>query len=315
MDMSLAMSFQERDGKVLLAIDKYDGVLAQRHLKELFWPSATQRAMEMRLLLLYRHSYLNRPTQEEVKQKPVPELVYWLGWRGAAWLAAERGVEVEPPKSENENQLRRLENQLRERGIRWRREPRWDQLAHDLAVVDVRMAVEKAVGIVPTLSLEAWVPESVFRVAPDVVEYQIRAKDGRMRKDRRGVVPDAYFMIVDEERQRRGLPARARMLLEVDMGTHDTGSFAREKVAAGLAYINSSVYRARFGKNSGRWLMVIAGEVRMKHLMEQARQAVGEGTGAFFFMTLGQVKAGNVLTEPLWWQVGKREPAALLSRE
>ncbi len=85
--------------------------------------------------------------------------------------------------------------------------------------------------------------------------------------------PDGYFTIVDSRRRSQGLPARARFLLELDMATHDTNSFFQEKVLAGVAYIKSPAYKSRLGHNSGRWLVVITGEVRMKHIMHQTQRA------------------------------------------
>ena len=53
------MLFTERDGRILHAIADYaDGVLAKRQLKELIWPAASVRAMEMRLTKLHRHGYV-----------------------------------------------------------------------------------------------------------------------------------------------------------------------------------------------------------------------------------------------------------------
>jgi len=306
-----SLRFQERDGEVLRAIYKYDGLLARRHIKSMFWPDASVRAMEMRLSALHHQSYLDWPTREQWRAKPIPEAVCWLGWKGVLWIADHQQLEVETPHPPNETQLRRLATRLREHGIRWLREPRWSQLAHDLAVVDFRLAVENAAGQTAFLILEEWIPEGTFHSQMDQVTYSVPDKQGNLHQEKRGVCPDGYFAIVDRRRQDQGLPARARLLLELDMATHDTGSFFQEKVVAGVAYMHSAAYEARFGHKSGRWLVITTGPLRMKHLMQQAQQVTGVNAQVFLFTTLELAKNVNVLTAPIWWQVGHEEPLPL----
>jgi hypothetical protein len=307
------MQFQDRDARLIESIYAYDGVLAGHHIQELFWPNATKRAMEMRLLPLCENGYLSRPTPEHRQTKALPEPVYWLGWRGMLHVASAKGLTVEPPKQQNENQLRIFEKCLRKHGIRWLREPRWSQLKHDLDVVDFRRAVEKAVANLPFLLLERWIPEGDFMSKSDFIEYKFRDADEKVRWAKKGVCPDGFFVIVDKRRQERNLPARARLLLEIDEASYDTKRFGREKGAAGLAYIVSAAYKARFGKNSGRWLVVTTGEERLKHLLKQTHQAVGEGARAFFFTTLEKMRKENVLTAPIWWQAGTKGPLRIIS--
>ena len=313
-DSQAAMRFQERDGAILQAIYSYDGVLARRHLKAMFWPDAGARAMEMRLSALYHQGYLNWPSAFQRRTQPIPEAICWLGWRGALWIAQLRGAEVTPPASLNETQLRTLAAKLRQLGIRWLREPRWSQLVHDLAIVDVRLAFESAVAVIPSLALERWVSEGEFLSQMDVVEFGLRSQDGSLRLMKRGVRPDAYCVILDGERLSQGLPARARLLLELDMATHDTGSFVREKAIAGVAYIRSPSYKSRFGHNSGRWLVVTTSAVRLNHLMQETRQALAVDAVVFWYTTLEQAKAGNVLTSPIWWRAGSDVPVSLFTQ-
>ena len=306
------MRFQERDGAILLAVYECDGVLARRHLKYMFFPDTTLRALQKRLSKLINNHYLARPTDQQRKTKPIPEPIYWLDWKGIIWVAGQNNVAVSPPANQGENQMRRLAKQLRDRGIRWVREPRWFQLSHDLAVVDFRLAVGRAISEVPSLSLEEWRHEGDFRSDGDTVRYQIMGRDGKVKQGKKRVYPDSYFVIVDQQRAAQGLLARARLLLELDNATHANERFGREKVAPGLAYIKSPEYKARFGANSGRWLVVTTGERRMRNLMRQTQQVAGAGATIFLFTTLDQIEAGNILTEPVWWQVGREEPISLL---
>jgi hypothetical protein len=303
------MRFQERDGQILQTLYDYDGVLARRHLKEMFWPKASWRAMEMRLSVLYHNSYLNWPSKEQWRTKPISEPVCWLGWKGILRVAEKRGLYIDEPAKVNETWLRKLERTLRQAGVRWQREPRWSQLAHDLAVVDFRLAVERDAGELPDISLEAWIPEGEFQSTMDVVEYEMKGKDGRVRQKKKGVRPDGFFLVSDEARRSRGEAFNARFLVEVDMGTHDNPSFGNEKAAPGAAYIQSPVYKARFGDNSGRWLVVTTGRIRMKNMMQQTEQT--GSAWAFLFTIFDQLETGNLFSAPFWWQAGKEGPVTL----
>ena len=76
------MRFRARDEDILNSIYEYGGVLAKRQLKEMFWPDSTCRAMEKRLSKLYHNGYIDWPNHEQRRTAPIPEPVYWLGWRG-----------------------------------------------------------------------------------------------------------------------------------------------------------------------------------------------------------------------------------------
>lgn len=308
------MRFQKRDGEIVMMVFQYGGVLARRQLKARFWPGATLRATQKRLAQLVGNSFLARPTNQQRRTQPIPEPVYWLAWKGAIWAAQQHGVAVAPPSNEGENQMRRFAKRLRDRGIRWLREPRWLQLPHDLAVVDFRLAIERSINEMPGLDIEAWRNESEFRSDGDTVAYRIVDRDGQVVRRTKRVYPDSYFVIMNRRRADQGLLARARFLLEFDSATHSNERFGREKVAPGLAYIKTPSYKARFGDNSGRWLVVTTGKRRRQNLMRQARQVAGPEAGVFLFTTSDQLAAGNVLQEPIWWQVGRTDPIPLISQ-
>ncbi|MGC9395646.1 MAG: replication-relaxation family protein [Anaerolineae bacterium] len=307
------MRFQTRDGEILSAIYYHDGILARRHLKARFWPTSTLRAGQKRLGKLVDNDYLARPTAEHRRVHPVPEPIYWLGWRGIIWIAGQQNVTVVPPANAGENQLRKLAKQIRNGGLHWLREPRWNQLAHDLAVIDFQLDVERDISTLPHLILETWQHEGIFRADGDVITYRIANRTGQMRKMERRIYPDSYFVIINHQRSKKGSFARARLLLELDNATHTNARFGREKVVPGLAYIRSKAYRMRFGDNSGRWLIVTTGATRMRHLMQQTQQVAGAGAGTFLFTTMEWLKNVNVLTDPVWHQVKQEQPVALFT--
>jgi hypothetical protein len=308
------MRFQTRDGELLQLIYDYGGVVAGRHIMAIFWPGKTLRAMQRRLAKLYKLDYIARPTREQWKTRPIPEAIYWLGWRGAGWIAEQSDVVVKASTAEsmNENQQRGLQVYLIKKGIYWYREPRWNQLTHDLQAIDFRLAVERAVAAFPTLTLEEWQHEGIFRTDTDVIEIRTKNRQGLIKERKKGVCPDGYFVIVDEQRLLRGQPARARHLMEIDSATHSNPKFGRDKVAPGIAYIHSQAYKERFGANAGRWLIQTSGQRRMRNLMQQTQRTAGDSSGFFYFTTEHLFfNSENVLTDPIWWQVGKQEPTSL----
>ena len=309
------MRFQARDYEILKAIYESDGVLAKRQLQQLFWSGMTPRAMEKRLAKLYYEGYLAWPSKEHWRSRPIPEPICWLDWKGILVVAGKRGVVIEPPDGINENKLRKLEKVLRDQGIRWTREPRWIQLEHDLAATDFKLSIEKAVAKSRSLLLAKWITDGTFRTDMDVIEFEIKGKNGENRTEKKGICPDGYFEIVDEKRKINGTPARARFLLEIDRSTHDNPSFGREKIVPGVAYIKSPAFKRRFGYNSGRWLIVTTGNTRMKNLMQQTLQLVGSFSKTFLFTTFDQLTNKNILTEPIWTQPGSNQPLALFADE
>jgi len=308
------MRFQKRDGEILKVIYNNDGVMAKRHLKRIFWQDKSWRAMEVRLSKLYSANYISWSNVKQRKIYPIPEPICWLGWKGALFIAGKCGVEVSPPTTMNENQMRVLQKKLRMHGIHWVREPRWSLLAHDISITNFRFAVQAGISQYPFLTLENWITESVFRSNPDKVSYEIKGRNGYSQWLKKGICPDAYFEVVDERRRMRGEPCKVRFLLELDMSTHDNPSFAMEKAVPGVAYIRSSAYKERFGNNTGRWLIVTNGnERRLRNLMDHTHKLIGPDIKLFFFTSLRSLVSNNALVSPIWCQTDINESTSLLT--
>ena len=306
--------FQQRDSVILKAIHDYDGVLARRHIKWLFWPDKGWRSMEKRLAKLYEADYVTWPSLDERKSHPIPEAILWLNWKGALYLAGKAGIFIETPNKINENQLRTFERKLKEQGFYWLRTPRWSQLGHDLKLVDIRLGIQDSLAEIDHLVLEEYINESTFRVHTDVVSYPLQKGDGSWVTRRRGVIPDGYFSVVDTNRRNQGQPHKARFLLEVDMATHDNPSFGNEKVLPGLAYLKSKAYRDRFGSNAGLWLVVTTGDRRMKNLIRQTLSKARSQQHPFLFTTFASLNSANFFRDPIWIQSDLERPKALIER-
>lgn len=306
-----AVRLKPRDMELFETIYDFDGIMSKRQIRELFWSGFTRRAMEKRLSKLFHGEYLYWPPIADWRSKPIPEPVCWLGWKGIMLVADRKGVKVATPREINENQLRRLENELRDHGIHWLREPRWIQLEHDLVINDFRLAVQKEVGQSTTLRLGKWLTDSTFHADMDVIEFEAKSQEGKFRTVKKGIRPDGYFELFDEKRQINGSPATARFLLEIDLSTHDNPSFGREKVVPGVAYIKSPEFKQRFGYNSGRWLVVTTGKTRMKNLMAQTILSAGAGAKAFLFTTFEHLANNRILSDPVWQSPGVDHPLSL----
>lgn len=307
------ISIQQRDRDLLQALHDFDGVLALRQVKEMFWRDAVSSGpMDKRLAKLHHAKLIERPSRKQYHRHAFPEPVIWLGWRGILMVAEMNGIELYQPKKSSGYELRKLAKSLRGTTLRWVEEPRYIQLDHDLKINWFRLMVYRAVEETPFLTLEEWIPEGEFRSQTDQVSYVAKTKDGKSKQAKRGVRPDGYFVILDEGRSKENLKAKARFLLELDNATHPNSRFSEAKAAAGLAYIASATYKERLGEG-GRWLVVTTGEKRRNNLSKRTEEQLGRHSHSFLFSTLKDLEAGNVLTDPLWRRAGSNEVISLFT--
>lgn len=264
----------ERDKRILEAVHAYDGLLSFAQIQRLFFTGKSQT--EQRLKLLYQHGYLARPNKEQ--RRRLPEMVYWLDQKGAECVASLSGTPI--------------------REFYWRKEPRWFQVEHDLAVNDFRLDMLAACSQASPAKLETWIPESEFWAFPDKVTYSLQ---GRTAK--RNIRPDGFFILNTGKH-------RLRCLLEIDRSTEDNPRFYREKLLPGLAYLTSSAYEERFGHRSGRWLVITTGERRLANMLSQARKAKADGH--FYFTTFDKISPATLLQSPIWRRADSEEQVSLL---
>jgi hypothetical protein len=222
------------------------------------------------------HGYVQQPAETTKHQVPWGETIYWLGRKGAALLAGLQGQQLKQ--------------------FRWRKQPRYSQIAHDLAVNDFRLDVAEAVTSSSSLILREWQPEGEFLAQPDGVTYAL--PNGRTKK--RQIRPDGFFLL-----EKHGHPSPFAFLLEIDMGTEDNPRFGREKVLPGLAYLRSTAYRHRFGLRYGRFLIITTGERRLQNMKAQAERL--GGGGLFYFTTFEHIRPETALSQPIWWLAGETQ--------
>ena len=194
-----------------------------------------------------------------------------------------------------ERKKRFLKRELNKRGIFWKREPSWGQIAHDLDVVDIHLSFERAISEIPQLELAKVITETVFRSKPDQV---------LINGETRGIIPDLFLLIEDKSLLNAGNESyKARLLFEYDRTSYDNPSFRNEKVIPYAEYIYSQAFKKRFGYNAGHWLVIAKGEKRMGYLLRDVKEAVPDYAGLFFFSTFNKVVNQNPLTSPIWMDI------------
>ena len=268
------MRLTPRDQRILEAVHAYDGMLGFSQLQRLFFTGESQT--KQRLKLLYQHRFLNRPNKEQ--RRRIPEMIYWLDKRGAKIVASLNGTPLQE--------------------FSWRKQPRWFQVQHDLAVNDFRLDMENASQDDPNIHLETWYPESEFWSYPDKISYTYQDK-----QHKRNIRPDGYFMLTTND-------LFIRYLLEIDRSTEDNPRFYREKILPGLAYLKSEKYEQRFGHRSGRWLVVTTGKRRLKNMLQQSRRA--KAKGIFYFTTYDVITTESILHSPIWHREDREELVPLV---
>ncbi len=130
-------------------------------------------------------------------------MLAWLERRSAAWR--KRGITGDPISKVNENQIRKLESICESRGSIGC-VTALDSMAHDLAVVDFRLLLEKSLRDRPHLILSDWLHEGVFRSEMDIMEYEVEVQSGTLRKVKKRNLPGRIFVIDDSKRKQIGQP-------------------------------------------------------------------------------------------------------------
>jgi hypothetical protein len=286
----------EKPEQLLLIAYRY-GLLPRRHAKAWFWPDQTDRAMEKALKKLKDGEFINWPSDEERSHYNIPEPFFWLDWRGILFVAAQHGLTIEEPDRVTETWKRDLKKQLAAAGLYWMRNPSWSTLRHEILCIDITSRILHDIDALPYLQLEQHLADHAFRVRPDTVRYRfpIHANDIREKE----VIPDMFFTLFNQQRQARGQPARLRLPFEVDNATHPEASAIANKLAAGTAWLKSDAFKARFGGNTGVWLVVTTGGQRLQNMMAVTREH--QIAWAHLFCTTEDLEAAdNLFTAPIW---------------
>jgi hypothetical protein len=277
--------FTKRDGEILEAIHRFDGMLSPSQVARLFFnPNTGLRQAQHRLHLLWGGGYLKRP--DRFKRMEIGAAVYFLDKKGASYVAGLRGEILS--------------------GFKWRTKPRWSLVKHDLAVNDFIIDMMWSCGEHPYFELKEWIPSGEFWANPDEVKYT----DHNGKRAKRRVRPDIYFLISFSGAD--GKRGNFRFLVEIDNGSEDNLRIGREKVLPGIAYIDSDAYEKRFGHKTGAFLFVTTSKRRVDNMMRRTEAVAGKRAGIFYFTWFDQVTPETVLTAPIWFRGSGGESGSLV---
>jgi hypothetical protein len=271
---------------ILQAIHSYEGMLGFKQIQRLFF--ASPRTTRRYLTPLWKAGYIYRVSEKE--RMALDDMPYWLATKGARLIAELRGIEY--------------------RALQWHKKPRQKMFTHDFAVNDFRLDVEDAVGKRDDVNFsDLWYTSRDFSSDYDRIEYT----DEKGKKQKRGVVPDGFFVL---SYQGYKYPS----FVEIDRQTEDNTRFGREKILPGVAYLSSKEYDKRFGYSaSGRFLIVTTSENRVKNMMQQTIRVLekiskSKHAQQFLYTTFAAVNAETVLSEKIWYPAGYDRPVSLLER-
>ncbi len=295
-------SLTQRDIAIVEAVSEYRALTAE-HIETLFFPQSvvqgrrqTNSNCQTRLRQLYHRGLLLRKEYPTAIGEPRKPLVYWLDRAGAALLATTRGIEFSE--------------------VGWRpgrQKVGLQFLAHLLDTNTVRVHVVRSAQA-HGFFVSEWRSEDMLRKAHAADRVTIVTPQGTRQEAT--VIPDSYFVLtiptVGAE------PLRYPCFVEIDRRTvtgqasewsHGQHDWAK-KILTYLAYIRSGKYAARYGTRQGRILTATIGERRLANLKAITEESGGKAR--FWFTTIARIKAGDILTDPLWWVATRNTIHALV---
>lgn len=272
----------EREQKLLLTLYRFEGVLADYQIKQLFFDSFAW--MEKRLQQLCEAEYLYRFNLEQ--RALLPYTAYLLDRKGIDFVASVEGLPI--------------------RLLKWRKPGEGLQLIpHDVELNDLRISVNRAIKTLPAGQLTQWVNSRTLKSKPDVIEIT----SGATLPYKRKIISDGFFFLTYAA---NGTPRKRRFLVEYDRQTEQNPRFVEDKVIPGIAYIKSEVFKRRYGVSAGDWLVVTKSEKRMKNMLKAAA-TIPDADKYFYYTIYTAAAPGAFFTQPIWWRPGAERPTALVT--
>jgi hypothetical protein len=275
-----------RDIGIITAVCDYR-VLDATQIEEEFFTPTTKSQCSLRLKLLFQHGYLQRTEKQLAGKHPFN---YWLDKRGVDVVAAQR--KIDPSE------------------VDWTPKPQALRdlfLDHLIATNTVRLSIARAAARHGFL-LEEWRDDKTLKRdhAHDKVTI-VGAQGGTQLV---AVVPDGYGVIVNPHPSPKHI---YRFFLETDRSTttvsseHEVARTWGKKIAAYNAYFASDIYKTRYATEAGkgRVLTVTVGEKRLEHLKRVTEAQ--NGKLRYWFTTFERIKAGGILTDPVWLAASQSE--------
>lgn len=256
----------ENTERVMTALHDYEGIMSHAQIVRLCFPGCTSTWPFERMQHYFDHRLVQKFDAYNVNGQQLGKIVYTLDKRGAGIAARKKGIGWEK--------------------FKWRRQPRWLTLVHDLAINDFRLDVRESCRANPRFSIKSWISEYELS--------QVSARiPGRL---------DSFFILQREKNIQARQVEQLALHLEIDTGNHSTNRFVKRKVKPILRYFGSDKYFNHFGVRAGVCLIVTTSEKRLHNLKKAIEGNRGEGL--FYLTTTQAVSPQTVLTEPIWFLAG-----------
>ena len=297
----------DRDQDMLSGLYSFDGVLPERLVRQLYYPSMGNRTWRERRRLFVDYQYLDRPSPEEKHRTPEP--IVWLGVQGIEHITQKEEVVVSDKLWQaalrNQTGRKNLRLELRRKDILWKDKPDWQRLDHQIEVCEFRLMIEGATRK-SKLDYAGWITESAFRSRQPENTMTVRyTKGGRQVQYNRAAIPDGFFVVVRDEKE-------FAFLLELDRGTEHISRFVDQKVRPGVVYLESAAYEKQTRADFGRVIVITTGEQRALHLKAATEAATRKKY--FYFTSQGQLTEDNFFTEPVWYLANQRDERGQLRK-
>lgn len=256
----------ENTEQVMTALHDYEGVMSHAQIVRLCFPGCTSTWPFERMQHYFDHRLVKKFDAYNVNGQQLGKIIYTLDTKGAGIAARRKGIDWDT--------------------FKWRRNPRWLTLVHDLAINDFRLAVREACQANPQFLVKRWISEcELSQVSPQI--------SGRL---------DSFFILQRQDRTQARQVEQLALHLEIDTGNHSLNRFVKRKVKPILRYFGSDKYFNQFGVRDGVCLIVTNSEKRLKNLKQAIEENRGEAL--FYLTTSAAVSEQTVLTEPIWFLAG-----------
>lgn len=256
----------ENTNLVMASIHSYEGVMTHSQIVRLCFPGCTSSWPFERMQHYFDHKLVKKHDASNVNGRYLGEIIYTLE-RNGAFIAAQT-------------------KQKDWSGFRWRRNPRWLTLIHDLAINNFRLDVVKACEKHFAFTLESWISEyELSLITPRI--------PGRL---------DSFFVLRRGSMLQSGRIEQLAFHLEIDTGSHPINRVMKRKVKPILNYFVTDSYAKQFGVSDGVCLFVTSSESRLNNLKKAIEE--GGGDGLFYLTTSDAVSSNTVLTQPIWQLAG-----------
>jgi hypothetical protein len=261
--------------EVLNGIYTHEGVMSQWQIVKRFFPGCTSTWPEVRLTHYYDHRLVKKHDASFVNGEQLGEIVYTLDVAGVRYLRNQQCTEcgyigANGPRGRGDRlciQCGRMKKSgLADIALRWRRNPRWSTLAHDLRINDFRLAVTLATNASPHFELVEWISEYEL-------SQQFKTR-GRL---------DGFFRLRRPSPTHPGRVEELAILPEIDMANHPLDRFVKRKVKPALSFVGSAKYERVFGVPYGTCFVITTGQQRLENLKTKTEEA--GGNGRFYFTT------------------------------